>query len=215
MSNPQDPLAVLRNRLLTRYNQLLSEHTFTWSQILENTTRCAKLIEEQVEVNHKFTDFNNMYMEINLSWPTELQTYPCFVDMMDQVKQLSEWMSEFEPQSNQALNKLKEMAISVKLKLDNLTNFLPTIQNSNDFSQLQDINLTDFQWVDASEWPNVGLLEDEWGSKRMLNLINLCVLQMTQLFSTPVGVLLSELEFMYEDSSSSPEETEGGELFLN
>lgn len=48
-----------------------------------------------------------MYMEINLSWPTELQTYPCFVDMMDQVKQLSEWMSEFEPQSNQALNKLK------------------------------------------------------------------------------------------------------------
>lgn len=69
--------------------------------------------------------------------------------------------------------------------------------------------------VDASEWPNVGLLEDEWGSKRMLNLINLCVLQMTQLFSTPVGVLLSELEFMYEDSSSSPEETEGGELFLN
>lgn len=46
MSNPQDPLAVLRNRLLTRYNQLLSEHTFTWSQILENTTRCAKLIEE-------------------------------------------------------------------------------------------------------------------------------------------------------------------------
>lgn len=38
------------------------------------------------------------------------------------------------------------MAISVKLKLDNLTNFLPTIQNSNDFSQLQDINLTDFQW---------------------------------------------------------------------
>ncbi len=58
---------------------------------------------QQVEANQKFTTFHDMYMEINVSWPEELQNYPCFVDLLNQVKQLSLWMSQFEPRSNDAL----------------------------------------------------------------------------------------------------------------
>ncbi len=60
------------------------------------------------------------------------------------------------------------------------------------------------------QWPNVEQLEDEWRDKNVFQSINLCVLQLQQLFNTPVGVLLSELQYMYENSSSSsPEDSEG------
>jgi hypothetical protein len=57
-----------------------------------------------VEVNQKFTEFHNMFMEINLSWPTELQTYPAFVDLMEDVRRLSDWIHDFEPKTNEAIN---------------------------------------------------------------------------------------------------------------
>lgn len=61
--------------------------------------------------------------------------------------------------------------------------------------------------------PNVEELEQEWRNKDVFRSVENCVLQMRQLFNTPVNVLVSELQFMSENSSSSPDSNSNEGLF--